>query len=187
MWAIVGLGNFPKKYHKTRHNVGFMVVEELASRHSLKFTERELYLVTKGSVGGVEAVLSEPLTYMNRSGSAVLKLVQRFGVVPENLIVIHDDIDMPTGRLKIRLAGSSGGHKGIDSIIERLATKDFIRVKIGVGRDPEIPPEEYVLKKFTSDEQPVMKEAISRAADAVESILSEGIQSAMNTFNTKSA
>lgn len=185
MWAVVGLGNFPKKYQGTRHNVGFMAVEELASRHSLKFTERELYLVAKGSVGGAEAVLAEPLTYMNRSGQAVYQLIQRFGIAPENLVVIHDDIDMPAGRLKIRMGGSSGGHRGIDSIIERIATKDFVRVKIGVGRDPEIPPEEYVLKKFAKSEQPVVREAVSRAADAVEAILSDGVQAAMNRFNVK--
>jgi len=187
LWAIVGLGNFPKKYHRTRHNVGFMVVEELASRHSLKFKERELYLVTKGSVGDEETVLAEPLTYMNRSGSAVLKAIQRFGVVPENLIVIHDDIDMPTGRLKIRLGGSSGGHRGVDSVIERLATMDFIRVKIGIGRDLDMLAEDYVLKKFTRDELPVIKEAIQLAADAVECILAEGLSDAMNRFNVKAA
>ncbi len=185
MWAIVGLGNFPKKYHRTRHNVGFMVVEELASRHSLKFKERELYLVTKGSVRDEETVLAEPLTYMNRSGSAVLKVLARFGVVPENLIVIHDDIDMPTGRLKIRLGGSSGGHRGVDSVIERLATMDFIRVKIGIGRDLDIPPDEYVLTKFKRDELPVIKKAIQLAADAVETILSDSLQAAMNRFNKK--
>lgn len=185
MWAIVGLGNFPKKYRGTRHNVGFMAVEEIASRHSLKFSERELYLVTKGSVGDEEAVLAEPLTYMNRSGAAVIKLMQRFGVVPENLIVIHDDIDMSPGRLKIRIGGSSGGHRGVDSIIERIATKDFIRVKIGIGRDPEMLPEDYVLKKFAKDEQPVIKEAVIRAADAVETILSESLETAMNRFNVR--
>ncbi len=187
MWAIVGLGNFPRKYRGTRHNVGFMVVEEIAARLSLKFIERQLYLIAKGSVGGHEAIVAEPLTYMNRSGEAVYKLIQRFGVVPENLVVVHDDIDMPTGRLKIRIGGSSGGHKGIDSIIERTATRDFIRVKIGIGRDPDIPPEEYVLRKFTKDEQPIIKEAVSGAADAVETILFEGLESAMNKFNVKKA
>jgi PTH1 family peptidyl-tRNA hydrolase len=181
----VGLGNYPKKYHRTRHNVGFMVVEELLSRHSLRFRERELYLVTKGSVGDEETVLAEPLTYMNRSGSAVLKVIQRFGVVPENLIVIHDDIDMPTGRLKIRLGGSSGGHRGVDSVIERLATMDFIRVKIGIGRDLDMLAEDYVLKKFRRDELPVIKETIQLAADAVETILSDSLEAAMNRFNVK--
>jgi PTH1 family peptidyl-tRNA hydrolase len=187
LWAIAGLGNFPAKYRGTRHNVGFMVAEELAARHSLKFVERQLYRVARGSVGGYEVVIAEPLTYMNRSGEAVYKLIQRFGVVPENLIVVHDDIDMPAGRLKVRLGGSSGGHRGIDSVIERIATRDFIRVKIGIGRDPDISPEQYVLRKFARDEQLVIEEAIADAADAVECILSEGLESAMNRFNTKKA
>jgi PTH1 family peptidyl-tRNA hydrolase len=185
LWAIVGLGNFPAKYRGTRHNVGFMVAEELAARHCLKFVERQLYLIAKGPVEGYEAVVAEPLTYMNRSGEAVYKLIRRFGVVPENLVVVHDDIDMPTGRLKVRLGGSSGGHRGIDSIIERTATRDFVRVKVGIGRDPDIPAEQYVLRKFAKDEQPLIREAVSGAADAVECILAEGLASAMTRFNVK--
>jgi PTH1 family peptidyl-tRNA hydrolase len=185
LWAIVGLGNFPKKYQGTRHNVGFMVVEELLSRHSLKFKERDLYRIAEGSVEGENAVLAEPLTYMNLSGNAVYKLIRKSGIVPENLIVIHDDVDMPTGRLKLRLGGSSGGHKGVDSVIERMATMDFIRVKIGVGKDPEMLVEDYVLKKFRRDEKPIIKEAVAFAADAVECILMEGLPTAMNRFNVR--
>ncbi len=185
MWAIVGLGNFPKKYQGTRHNVGFMVVEELLSRHRLKFKDKELYRIAEGSVEGEKVVLAEPLTYMNRSGNAVYRLIRRNGIVPENLIVIHDDVDMPTGRLKIRLGGSSGGHKGIDSVIERIASRDFIRVKIGVGKDPAMLVEDYVLKKFRRDEKPVIKEAVLLAADSIECILSAGLPAAMNRFNVR--
>jgi PTH1 family peptidyl-tRNA hydrolase len=185
LWAIVGLGNFPRKYQGTRHNVGFEVVEEILSRHSLSFKEKDLYRIAEGSVEGVRCVLAEPLTYMNRSGNAVYQIMRKSGIVPENLIVVHDDIDMPTGRLRIRLGGSSGGHKGVDDIIQRIATKDFIRVKIGVGKDPEMLVEDYVLKKFRRDEKPVIKEAVSLAADAVEFILREGLYEAMNRFNAK--
>jgi PTH1 family peptidyl-tRNA hydrolase len=185
LWAIVGLGNFPRKYQGTRHNVGFEVVEELLSRHSLKFKDKELYRIAEGSVEGERVVLAEPLTYMNRSGNAAYQIIRKSGIVPENLIVVHDDIDMPTGRLRVRLGGSSGGHKGVDDIIQRIASKDFIRVKIGVDKDPEMLVEDYVLKKFSRDEKPVIKEAVSLAADAVECILRDGLYDAMNRFNPR--
>jgi PTH1 family peptidyl-tRNA hydrolase len=162
-----------------------MVVEELLSRHRLKFKEKEIYRIAEGSVEGEKVVLAEPLTYMNRSGNAVYKIIRKSGIVPENLIVIHDDVDMPTGRLKLRLGGSSGGHKGVDDIIQRIATMDFIRVKIGVGKDPEMLVEDYVLKKFRRDEKPIIKEAIQLAADSVECILSDGLPAAMNRFNVR--
>jgi len=183
LWAIVGLGNFPRKYQGTRHNVGFEVAEELLARHSLKFKDKELYRIAEGSVEGERVVLAEPLTYMNHSGNAAYQIIRKNGIVPENLIVLQDDIDMPTGRLRIRLGGTSGGHKGVEDIIQRIATKDFIRVKIGVGKDPEMLVEDYVLKKFSRDEKPVIADAVQLAADAVECILRESLYDAMNRFN----
>ncbi len=127
----------------------------------------------------------EPLTYMNRSGIAVRNILRKSTAATGSLIVVHDDIDMDTGRLKIRAGGSSGGHRGIESIIEHIHTRDFIRVKIGVGRDPGMLPEDYVLKKFGRDELKVVEEAVSRASDAVEAVLADGLEAAMNAFNKR--
>lgn len=184
-WAVVGLGNPGQKYSKSRHNVGFMVADEVALRHGIALAAERLCGIGRGSVGGREVVLVEPWTFMNRSGLAVAGVLGRFGIAPENLIVLHDDLDMETGRLKIRKGGSSGGHKGVESIIATLGTGDFIRVKIGIGRDPAMPSEDYVLRKFKRAEAPLIKEAVCAAADAVESLLSEGLSAAMNTYNKK--
>ena len=185
MWGVIGLGNPGGKYSKTRHNIGFMVLEELSGRHKIELKERQLYRAAKGSIGDSEAVLVEPLTFMNRSGIAVREALRRFNIPIENLIVIHDDIDMETGKLKIKAGGSSGGHRGMESIIQSTGTPDFTRVKIGVGRDPEMLPEDYVLMKFSRAELPAVKEAIMTAADAVLSILEEGVRKAMNHYNRR--
>lgn len=185
MWGVVGLGNPGAKYARTRHNAGFMAVEELSARHGIELKEKPLYLIGKGSIDGEEVVLIEPLTFMNRSGSAVRDILSRRNIPPEKLIVLHDDIDMETGRLKVKRGGSSGGHNGIQSIIESIGARDFIRVKIGIGRDPLIPPEEYVLRKFLPEEKPVVRAAIKTAADAVEELLKRGLASAMNLYNKK--
>jgi len=187
LWIVVGLGNPGPRYAGTRHNVGFMVVDELARAHGIQLRERQKYISGKGSIGGAEAALIEPLTFMNLSGSAVREAMRRFGASPPGLIVIHDDIDMPTGRLRIRRAGSSGGHRGIQSIIETLGTRDFTRVKIGVGRDPEVPPEKYVLRKFRPEEAPLIKEAVGLAAEAVGVIAARGVDAAMTRFNSAEA
>lgn len=183
MWVIVGLGNPGRRYAKTRHNAGFMVADEISERYGIDLKERESYLMGKGSIEGSSAILLEPLTFMNRSGLAVGPVMARNGVPPENLVVIHDDIDMETGRLKIRARGSSGGHKGIDSIIGSIGTRDFVRVKIGVGREEGVSAEDYVLRKFRKDEIPLIKEAVLRAADAVAAIIRDGVGKAMNSFN----
>ena len=120
---------------------------------------------------------------MNRSGAAVKKVAGRFFVPPERVIVIHDDLDLEPGVLKIRRSGSSGGHRGVESIIENLGTKDFIRVKIGIGRSGVIPPEKYVLAKFTLTERPSVNEAVADAVESVHVIVAEGLERAMNRFN----
>lgn len=185
MWGIVGLGNPGRKYSRTRHNVGFMVIEEILSRYGIKLNERQLYNIATGSIDNSKAVLIEPLTFMNRSGIAVREAIRRFGIPFEKLIVIHDDIDMETGKLKIKTGGSSGGHRGVESVIQSIGTEDFIRVKFGVGRDMEMLPEDYVLKRFGRAEISTVKKAIKTASDAVQSILSEGTDMAMNRFNRK--
>jgi len=183
LWLIAGLGNPGSRYEKTRHNAGFLVLEELVERLQLEFKEKEDFKISKGSLGDEKIILVEPLTFMNRSGVAVRKIMQKSNVSPERLIVIHDDLDLECGNLKIRKKGSSGGHKGIESIIQNIGTREFIRVKIGIGRDPFVPTEKYVLSRFRKDEMPMIKETIAKAAESVHSIIIEGVERAMNRFN----
>jgi PTH1 family peptidyl-tRNA hydrolase len=183
LWLIAGLGNPGRGYSKTRHNAGFMAIDVLAGRFGFELKIKEAYSLRKGSIEGNDVILMEPLTFMNRSGLAVREVMKKYNVSPENLMVIHDDIDMETGKLKIREKGSSGGHKGIESIIELIGTKEFIRVKIGVGREEGLPVENYVLSKFRKDEIPLIKDAVNRASDAVVEIIKSGVDRAMNKFN----
>jgi peptidyl-tRNA hydrolase, PTH1 family len=183
LWLIVGLGNPGSRYARTRHNIGFQVLDEFARRLRLEWKDRTEYKMCSGSIGDERIVLLEPLTFMNRSGNAVRKVSDKFAVGPENTIVVHDDLDLETGRLKIRKNGSSGGHKGVDSIIQHLGSKNFIRVKIGIGRDQFIPTEEYVLKKFRPDESALIGEAVQSAVESIETIITDGVEKAMNRFN----
>ncbi len=183
MWLVVGLGNPGARYAKTRHNIGFMVADVIAERRGIALKERELYRIGRGSIEGNAVILMEPLTFMNRSGVAVRNVMKRYNVQPENLIVLQDDIDMETGKVKIRKSGSSGGHRGIESVIEAIGANEFTRVKVGIGREAGVPAEDYVLRKFTRDETLVIGEAVTRAADAVAVIVNDGADSAMNRFN----
>lgn len=184
MWLLVGLGNPGSRYARTRHNIGFMVMDRLAESLGLDFREKTDYRACSGSISGHKVVLMEPLTFMNRSGSAVRKVFSKYAVLRENIILIHDDLDLASGRLKIRKRGSAGGHKGIESVIQNLGTQDFIRVRIGIGRDPFVPTEDYVLSKFGKDEKPLMKDAVQKAVDAVCSIITDGAEKTMNKFNS---
>ena len=183
MWVIAGLGNPGRKYSRTRHNIGFMAVEEIAQRNGIEVTDRKEYRIGRGSIEGHKVILIEPLLYMNRSGPIVNAILKKFTVQFDNLIVIHDDLDMETGKLRIRKTGSSGGHKGVESIIQNIGAKDFIRVKIGIGREPGTLVEDYVLSKFTRQEISAIKETIEKTTDAVHAIIDEGVDKAMNTFN----
>jgi peptidyl-tRNA hydrolase, PTH1 family len=183
MLVIAGLGNPGKKYSRTRHNIGFMVVEEIARRSGIEFTDRKEYRIGRGSMEGHNVILLEPLLYMNRSGAPVREIVRKHNAQPYELIVIHDDLDMETGKLRIRKTGSSGGHKGVESIIQNIGSRDFIRVKIGIGREPGTAVEDYVLSKFSRHEISIIKESIERTSDAVHSIISDGVDKAMNRFN----
>ncbi|NWF51970.1 MAG: aminoacyl-tRNA hydrolase [Nitrospirae bacterium] len=184
MWVVFGLGNPGKKYLRTRHNIGFMVVEEVAKKYHVDLKKKEKYRIGKGFIDGHEVILIEPLLYMNRSGSVVKEILDKFNIPLERILVIYDDLDMDTGRLRIRNKGSSGGHKGIESIIDSISSKDFLRLKIGIGRDRDIKPEDYVLRKFKRDEVSVIKRAMEKASEALVSILTEGVERAMNRFNT---
>ncbi len=183
MWVIAGLGNPGRKYSRTRHNIGFMAVEEIAQRNGIELTDRKEYRIGRGSIEGHNVILIEPLLYMNRSGPVVNAILKKFTIQFDNLIVIHDDIDMETGKLRIRKTGSSGGHKGVESIIQNIGAKDFLRIKIGIGREPGVLAEDYVLSKFTRQEISAIKETLEKATDAVHAIIDEGVDKAMNTFN----
>jgi len=184
LWLLVGLGNPGSRYTRTRHNIGFMVLDALADDLGLTFKERTDFRISDGSMEHERIVFMEPLMFMNRSGISVKKIADKHAVPPEKVIVVHDDLDLPTGKLKIRKKGSSGGHKGIDSVIQNLGSREFIRVKIGIGRDPLIPTEAFVLSKFRRDEIPLIREAVAQAAEAIACIIAEGPDSAMNKFNS---
>ncbi len=163
-----------------------MVLDELASRHRAEFAgKKRHYASARMEVDGRGVLLLKPLTYMNRSGLAIKDLLYEKDIPPERLIVVQDDMDMDPARIKIRKGGSSGGHRGIESIIMETGMVDFIRLKIGIGRNPVIPPERYVLMRFDKEELPRFERAISAAADAVRVIITEGLQKAMNAYNNK--
>lgn len=185
MIVIVGLGNPGRKYAKTRHNVGFMVVDELARKYGLTFKEKNDCYITDWRLENKDIIIIKPLTYMNLSGTAVKKIINKniLNNLPESLIVIHDDLDMPLGKMKIKKDGSSGGHKGVQSIIDSIGTKNFIRIKIGIGKDLHCDVSDYVLSKFTKEEQSVIKEKISQAVSSIVVIINEGVEQAMNIYN----
>ena len=187
MRIIVGLGNPGSKYSKTRHNIGFRVVDQLSETHNISLEEKDVFIMGRGTVDGQEVVLLKPLTFMNRSGTAVKKALKKFNVQADgpgdSLIVIHDDLDVDAGIIKIRRNGSSGGHKGIESVIQETGTREFIRVKVGIGRDRDIPADKYVLGTFRTSEKKLIKDAIINAADAALAVVREGADKAMNKYN----
>ena len=188
MYLIVGLGNPGKRYEKTRHNAGFQAVDYLASRHDIKISTREsLSRTGSGSIGEAMAVLAKPGTYMNLSGEAVSRLIRKYRVKPQCLIVIHDDLDLKPGQIRLRQGGSSAGHKGIESIIDCLGTRDFIRLKIGIGRPEKGASEDdivdYVLGDPAPEEERLMLSILPRVNEATETLLSLGLDEAMNSFN----
>lgn len=183
LWLIAGLGNPGRKYEGTRHNIGFRVVDAVSERLKLKLTEKRSYQIGEGLYEGVKIILLKPLTFMNLSGTAVREVLKKNGCLPENLIVVHDDLDLPVGRLKIRSKGSSGGHNGLQSVIDNLGTGEFSRIKIGIGRPVNVPGEVYVLGRFHPDEKDDIEEALVRASDAVFSIIDNGVENSMNEYN----
>ena len=186
MNVIVGLGNPGKKYRLTRHNTGFLVVDELARRNGIALGERRYKTrFGRGIIKDHKVILAKPLTFMNLSGLAVGRLLKAFNVAERDLIVIQDDVDIDFGRVKIRLRGGPGGHKGIESIQDLVTASGFARIKVGIGRPKEVYRDlsEYVLERFDDDERAVLKGIIDRAAESVETLLCEGVQVAMARFN----
>ncbi len=183
MWLLAGLGNPGKDYADTRHNIGFMVIDALAARFSisLKYKTKN-FIYGRGFIEEQKVILIKPLSFMNKSGTAVRDATRRFEEA-KKILVVHDDLDLDLGVMRIRKTGSSGGHRGIESIIESLSTKDFIRLKIGIGRSDSIPPERYVLRNFNKQERAIIAEAVEKATDAVQVIINKGISYAQNRFH----
>lgn len=185
MYIIVGLGNPGTKYHGTRHNIGFYVIDILAQAHGININKiKHKAVLGEGIIAGEKVVLAKPQTYMNRSGESLLALKQWYKLEETNIIIIYDDIDLSSGVLRIRPSGSAGTHKGIQSIIYLLNTENFPRVRVGVDRPPEgWELADYVLSKFREDEIEPIKDASERAALGIECIISMGIEQAMSRYN----
>ena len=189
MKLIIGLGNPGLFYANNRHNIGFMCVNHFAKKHDIKLNKKKGNArIGKGIIEGEEVILARPQTYMNVSGEAVCYLAECFKVEMDELIIIHDDLDLPLGRIRIRQGGSAGGHNGMKSIISCLGSPDFIRVRIGIGRPQETEDKTgkvvgHVLSGFSREEKEVITPAISRACEALDTLVTDGLQIAMNKFN----
>lgn len=185
MWLIVGLGNPGSQYALTRHNLGFRVVELLGARYNISLNKASLQSRWgQGHLNGARVVLAQPLTYMNLSGEAVARLLRYFRLTPEQLVVVHDDLDVPFARLKLTRGGGAGGHRGVKSIQEHLATPDFYRVKLGIGRPPAfMTPEEFVLAPFFPEEQEAAARLVEQAFQAVVTLVTAGLAAAQNQFH----
>ena len=187
-WLVAGLGNPGKEFAGNRHNVGFMVADLLASRVSAKFGrgKRVQGEVAEGRLGfgGPKLVLVKPLTYMNLSGAPVVALAQFFKVPVSNVIAVHDELDVPFGQVRAKLGGGEGGHNGLRSMSKSLASKEYARVRFGIGRPPgRQDPADYVLREFSSAERKELGFLVDRAADATERLVADGLEAAQNLFN----
>lgn len=191
MKLIVGLGNPGQEYSANRHNIGFLCINHFARLHRISLDKKQgKARVGTGTVAGNEVVLAKPQTYMNLSGVAVIQLMQRYHIGPDDLIVVHDDLDLPLGKVRIRRNSSAGGHNGIKSIIANLGTQDFIRIRVGISR-PQAENEtagecivDYVLGDFTDEDKPVIEATICRVSDAIITLITAGLNAAMNKYNS---
>lgn len=185
MKLIAGLGNPGFKYAKTRHNIGFKVIDEIAQQKRVKVKKEEKGALT-GSLhwGGEKVILAKPQTYMNKSGQAIGELVRWYDLGLEDILIIYDDLDLGVGQMRIKTSGGHGGHNGLKSIFNHLNSKQIFRLKIGIGRPPEyMTVSDYVLNKFKKEEKDEVKKVIKKAVKAVEIIISQGIEAAMNDYN----
>jgi PTH1 family peptidyl-tRNA hydrolase len=184
-FLLIGLGNPGREYRDNRHNIGFMLIDRLAVRldaRGLKLQSKAI--VTSGLYEERKLILAKPQTYMNLSGQSVQGLLHFYKILPENLIVAHDDLDLPLGTIRIRPGGGAGGQKGMASTIERLGTQDFPRLRLGIGRPPgRMDAAAYVLQDFSRADLLIVSETIDRAADAVLTFVTDGLNKAMNKFN----
>ena len=185
-WLLVGLGNPGTQYENTRHNVGFLVADELAERQNAPIQRLKFKALTNLlTISGEKVLVMKPVTYMNLSGEAVRQAVDFYKIPPERVLVVSDDTALAVGRLRIRKGGSAGGHNGLKSIIQHLGTDQFPRIKVGVGQKPhpDYDMADWVLSKFAGEDLKTITEAIRKAADAVECLIQEGPDKAMNRFN----
>ena len=187
MKIIVGLGNPGRRYERTRHNAGFMAVDALAGNLGIDITQEKHYaLLGRARIASMETIVAKPQTYMNDSGRAVGALLRNTYTSVSDLIVIHDELDLPLGAVRVKSGGGHGGHNGLRSIVEHLGSTDFIRIRIGIGRPaPGMDSADYVLSPFLQEELQTASEAFARAADAVTVVITEGPQGAMNIINQK--
>ncbi len=186
MTLVVGLGNPGPEYAQTRHNFGFMVVDELASGAGvISYQEKFAGHVARAQIEGEPSVLLKPMTFMNLSGRSVSRAVQFFKLSPANIIVAHDELDLPFGTVRIKKAGGIAGHKGLASMKQLLGTADFIRVRMGIDRPQRGSVTDYVLKNFTQDETANLTDVIALGAGAVKCIIRRGVAAAMNQFNKR--
>ena len=193
MKLIVGLGNPGRGHANNRHNIGFVCLNHFAKMQGIRFDKKQGQArIGSGEVAGSKVVIAKPQTYMNRSGQSVSLLVDKFNVSPDNLLVIHDDLDLPLGKIRIRQGGSAGGHKGVGSIITELGSQNFIRIRVGIGRPDknegftEFSDDEiinYVLSDFTSAEKQAITQVIPTVSEAILCLLTEGLVAAMNRYN----
>jgi len=187
MFIIVGLGNPTKEYQATRHNIGWDAITRLSDDFNIPLNSKKHKAICgSGIIEGEKVLLAQPQTYMNLSGECVRELVDYYKITLDQLIVIYDDINLEPGQLRIRKKGSAGGQKGMKSIIEHLGTDEFARIRIGIGdKPPGWDLADYVLSRFTAEEQPVIRQALKNASDACRMIISSGIDAAMNKYNKR--
>lgn len=186
MKLIVGLGNPGREYELTRHNIGFMAIDELAKRWNISLNEQKFKgLFGAGFVNGEKVILLKPLTYMNLSGESIRPLMDYYKIDVEDFVVLYDDLDIPVGKLRLRMKGSAGGHNGVKSTISHLGTQEFQRIRMGIDRPKNgMKVVDYVLGRFTSEEIPDVNHSIEKAADACEEWLNKPFLQIMNTFNS---
>ena len=193
MKLIVGLGNRGRGYANNRHNIGFICLNYFAKKQGIRFDKKQGRARTgAGKVAGDEVIVAKPQTYMNLSGQSVGLLINKFDISLDDLIIIHDDLDLPLGKIRVRHGSGSGGHKGIDSIISSLGSQDFSRLRVGIGR-PVVPPGytliseddiiAYVLSDFTAREKRIISQIIPEVSKAIHCLISEGLTAAMNKYN----
>ncbi|SDQ49031.1 aminoacyl-tRNA hydrolase [Thermostaphylospora chromogena] len=186
-WLVVGLGNPGPQYAGNRHNAGFMVLDELASRDGGRFKVHKARAeVVEGRIAGHPAVLAKPLSYMNLSGGPVKALAGFYKIEPARIIVVHDELDIPYGALRAKLGGGDNGHNGLKSITKALATRDYLRVRFGIGRPPgRMDPADYVLRDFATAERKDLPLLVDRAADMVDSLIDRGLEATQNAFHAR--
>lgn len=184
MYVIVGLGNPGRKYDKTKHNIGFHVVDYISKKHGIKVNKiKYKAIIGEGMIAGEKVMLVKPQTYMNLSGESVMRILDYYNLPLENLIVIYDDIDTDIGRLRIRKKGSAGSHNGMKNIIYLLKSQDFPRVRVGIGKPMQMILADYVMAPFPKSEREPVLDSISRAGESCEVIIRDGVDNAMNFYN----